>query len=178
LSTRDFPTDLSLDAQELTLSRGGRKLLSGLSFVVKSGEALLVTGPNGAGKSTLLRTLAGLLTPTQGRITLRGAPEPELPGLAAHYIGHADSMKATLTAEENLEFWAAMLSAGAAGGKTPGLSASAALERMGLPHLLHLPVGYLSAGQKRRVGLARLLVAPRPLWLLDEPSTALDVAAQ
>jgi heme exporter protein A len=173
LTARPFPTDLSLQAAGLTLVRGSRTILSGLSLRLASGEALVVTGANGAGKSTLLRAIAGLLRPEVGTIRLEGSQEPEIPALSAHYIGHADAMKATLTAQENLTFWTAMLHTSGI-----GLQPQEALAAFGLAHVLHLPVGYLSAGQKRRVALARLLVAPRPLWLLDEPTTALDVGAQ
>ena len=169
---RRFPADLGLEAKDLTLARGGRIVLAGLSLQLAAGEAMVVTGPNGAGKSTLLRALAGLLRPQSGSIVLRGTNEPDQPGISAHYIGHADAMKATLTAQENLVFWASML------GGEAGASPTEALAAFGLAHVLHLPVGYLSAGQKRRVALARLLVAPRPLWLLDEPTTALDAASQ
>jgi heme exporter protein A len=172
LTLRHFPTDLCLEASDLTVVRGARAVLSGLSLRLCAGEALIVTGPNGVGKSTLLRAIAGLLRPQTGQITLRGSSEPEIPAIFAHYIGHADAMKPTLTAQENLAFWAGML------GGPPAATPAEALASLGLAHVLHLPVGYLSAGQKRRVALARLLVARRPLWLLDEPTTALDAASQ
>lgn len=148
-------------------------VVEGVTLSVAGGEALLVTGPNGAGKSTLLRALAGLLAPSSGTVTLQGNNE-ESGGAAlhAHYIGHAEALKVALTARENLAFWAQML------GASTGLTPEAALARFALPQVADLPVGWLSAGQKRRVALARLLVAPRPIWLLDEPATALDVAAQ
>lgn len=139
---------------------------------MKGGEALLVTGPNGAGKSTFLRVLAGLLAPAAGSLTLEGAGV-EQPGQAAHYLGHAEALKGALTARENLEFWSAMLAMG-----DLGLDPQAALERVAMNHAPDIPVSYLSAGQRRRVAIARLLVAPRPLWLLDEPTTALDAASQ
>jgi heme exporter protein A len=167
-----FHPQLSLQAHDLALARGGRRLAQGLSFTLKGGEALLVTGPNGAGKSTLLRVLAGLLAPASGALSLEGAGV-EAPGLAAHYLGHAEALKGALTAQENLEFWSAMLKMG-----DPGLDPQAALVRVALSHAPDIPVSYLSAGQRRRVGIARLLVAPRPLWLLDEPTTALDAASQ
>jgi heme exporter protein A len=167
-----FHQDLSLHAHELALARGGRRLAQGLSFTLKGGEALLVTGPNGAGKSTLLRVLASLLAPASGRLSLDGAGV-EAPGLAAHYLGHAEALKGALTARENLEFWSEMLTMG-----DFGLSPDEALARVAMSHAPDLPVSYLSAGQRRRVAIARLLVAPRPLWLLDEPATALDAASQ
>ena len=167
-----FSPDISLHAHDLALARGGRRLAQGLSFTLKGGEALLVTGPNGAGKSTFLRVLAGLLAQDCGRISLAGAGV-EAPGLAAHYLGHAEALKGALTARENLEFWSAMLKMG-----DWGLSAGAALDLVAMNHAPDIPVSYLSAGQRRRVAIARLLVAPRPLWLLDEPTTALDAASQ
>ena len=167
-----FSQDLSLHVHDLALARGGRRLAQDLSFTLGSGEALLVTGPNGAGKSTLLRVLAGLLAPASGSLSLKGAGV-EAPGQGAHYLGHAEALKGALTARENLEFWSAMLKMGEL-----GLDPDAALERVAMSHTPDLPVSYLSAGQRRRVAIARLLVAPRPLWLLDEPTTALDAASQ
>ncbi len=164
---------MRLAAAGLVLSRGGRTIVEGLSLTLASGEALVVTGPNGAGKSTLLRALAGLLEPESGLVsfeTLDAEPDPV--STHAHYLGHAEALKGALTARENLEFWASMLGAG------DGLSPVAALERLALGRAADLPAAWLSAGQKRRAALARLLVAPRPLWLLDEPATALDAAAQ
>jgi heme exporter protein A len=167
-----FSPDISLHAHDLALARGGRRLAQGLSFTLKGGEALLVTGPNGAGKSTFLRVLAGLLAQDCGSISLAGAGV-EAPGLAAHYLGHAEALKGALTARENLDFWSAMLKMG-----DWGLSPGAALDLVAMNHAPDIPVSYLSAGQRRRVAIARLLVAPRPLWLLDEPTTALDAASQ
>ncbi len=167
--------DFRLAAANLTIGRGGQALASGLSFVLERGQALLVTGPNGAGKSTLLRTLAGLLSAIEGRISVTGTGlESGTPaGLCAHYLGHADGLKGALTVQENLQFWAAML-----GGRGPQPDIAGALACVGLSHVADFPAGYLSAGQKRRIALARLLVAERPLWLLDEPATALDAASQ
>lgn len=168
-----------LVAHGLGLERGGRRLIENLDLALTSGQGLVVTGPNGAGKSTLLRALAGLLPPTSGRLKLLrlqgDASQDEDLAPQTHYVGHLDAQKATLTAYENLEFWKNMLSLPDG---PPGLSPHEALTRLAVPHVADLPVGYLSAGQKRRVGLARLLVAPRPLWLLDEPTTALDRASQ
>ena len=162
-----------LSVERLALSRGGRLVVSDVTFSVESGEALLVTGPNGAGKSTLLRALAGLLRPASGAIRLTGAliDPDDPPGLHAHYVGHADALKSALTAHENLTFWAAAL-----GGR--GGDPLSALQRVGLPHVADIPAGWLSAGQRRRVSLGRLFVAARPLWILDEPATALDKASQ
>jgi heme exporter protein A len=162
---------MRLIAENLTLERGGRRLFAGLSFEAGAGEALVVTGPNGAGKSSLLRGLSGFLAFAGGRVRLDGGATESSLQEQTHYLGHADALKAALTAAENLSFWAQMLG-GAADRVAP------ALARLGLPHVADFPVRALSAGQKRRVALARLLVAPRPLWLLDEPTTALDLAAQ
>ena len=163
-----------LSVQNLTLVRGGRTLARELNFEVRSGGALLLTGPNGAGKSTLLRAIAGLFTPASGAISMSGdaIAHDETPALQAHYLGHADALKGALTARENLEFWSAALK------RRAGLDPLQALAAVNLAHVADLPVGWLSAGQRRRTALARLLVAERPLWLLDEPTTALDAASQ
>nr|WP_203566052.1 heme ABC exporter ATP-binding protein CcmA [Aurantimonas aggregata] len=160
----------------MTIGRGSTAVAGPLDLSLGGGEALIVTGPNGAGKSTLLRTLAGLLRPLAGRITVAGAMAPDgepARSLAeiAHYVGHRNAMKPSVSVADNLGFWARFL-----GGA--GLSADAALESVGLPGLAHLPFAYLSAGQQRRVSLARLLVAHRPVWILDEPTAALDTASQ
>jgi heme exporter protein A len=162
---------MRLVAENLTLERGGRRLVAGLSFAVGAGEALILTGPNGAGKSSLLRGLAGLLRFSAGGASLEGGAAGLTTAEQTHYLGHADSLKSALTARENLGFWAALL-----GGS--GLDEIEALRRLGLPHVADFPVRALSAGQKRRVALARLMVAARPLWLIDEPTTALDAGAQ
>ena len=162
---------MRLAAENLTLERGGRRLFANLSFEASAGEAIVVTGPNGAGKSSLLRGLSGFLGFANGGVRLEGGSAETSLQEQTHYLGHADALKAALTAAENLSFWAQML-----GGS--GAEVASALTRLGLPHIADFPVRALSAGQKRRVALARLLVAPRPLWLLDEPTTALDVGAQ
>ncbi len=163
---------MRIEASNIAVERGGRMVLSDLSFGLRDGECLLVTGPNGAGKSTLLRALAGLLPLGRGSISWTPDCDQTL-AEQAHYVGHSDALKANLTVAENLGFLVAMLGTGGA-----GLNVEAALGTLGLARLASLPAAYLSAGQKRRVALARLLVARRPLWLLDEPSTALDRAAQ
>jgi heme exporter protein A len=162
---------MRLVAENLSLERGGPRLFEDLSFETASGAAAIVVGPNGAGKSSLLRAIAGFLPLSAGRVRLEGGRPGASLGEHAHYLGHADGLKTALTAFENLAFWA-----GAMGGESA--SVAGALARLGLPHVADFPVRALSAGQKRRVALARLLAAPRPLWLLDEPTTALDVAAQ
>jgi heme exporter protein A len=160
----------------LDVGRGGRLLVENLGFTLENGFALIVSGHNGAGKSTLLRAFAGLLPPARGRWSLAcDMPEAQEPGALAHYLGHAEAAKPALTVRENLEFWHAMLAMpGSASSHTP----DSALAALGAPQIVDLPVAYLSAGQRRRVALARLLLAPRPLWILDEPLTALDTAGQ
>jgi len=162
---------MRLSGRDLACLRGGREVFVGLNFSADSGEALLVTGHNGAGKTTLLRLIAGLLEPAQGEIELvGGAPDASLPE-QAHYLGHRDALKPALTVLENLQFWYAFL-----GGRDA--PAASALDPVGLAGLAGLPAGYLSAGQRRRLSVARLLAAPRPVWLLDEPTAALDAAGQ
>jgi heme exporter protein A len=164
---------MRLTADKITLERGGRQLFAGLSLNVEEGEALIVVGPNGAGKSSLLRAIAGFLPLAAGSLALQGGEPESSVGEQAHYLGHADALKGALTASENLAFWAGVL-----GGDSRRSAWLAALGRLGLAHVADFPVRALSAGQKRRVGLARLLVARRGLWLLDEPTVALDAAAQ
>jgi heme exporter protein A len=166
---------MRLSVENLSVSRGGRIVLDRLSFSLASGQALVVTGPNGAGKSTLLRALAGLLPLAGGAVGLLGGPpEAELPQ-QAHYLAHSDGLKSALTVEENLAFWSRYL---AQAPDRRSRTVEAALGVVGLGHVGAAPFGVLSAGQKRRAALARLLVAFRPLWLLDEPLTALDRASR
>jgi heme exporter protein A len=157
-------------ATDLACVRGGRRVLSALSFAVDAGQALLVSGPNGVGKSSLLRAVAGLLRLSAGRLALEdGDPDATL-AEQAHYLGHQDALKPALTVAENLEFWTRYLDGGSA--------TASALETVGLGGIAHLPAAYLSAGQRRRLSIARLIAVDRPLWLLDEPTSALDAAAQ
>ncbi len=156
---------MRLTASGLAAERGGRAVFAGLSFSLAGHGLLAVTGPNGAGKSTLLRVIAGLLTPTAGTVAL----EPEPPGVSLHYLGHADGLKTALTVEQNLAFWQRVWGAG---------DIETALARVGLLSLAGISAGALSAGQRRRVAIARLLLVQRPLWLLDEPATALDESAE
>ena len=164
---------MRLLAEKVCVDRGGRRIVEGVDFVLSDGEALILSGPNGAGKSTLLRAIAGLLPLAAGRLALDGDSEEIAASL--HYVGHAEGMKPALTVRENLDFWASFLSRESA---AAALAPQDALAAFGLAHVIDIPAGYLSAGQKRRIALARLLVAPRPIWLLDEPTTALDVRAQ
>jgi heme exporter protein A len=131
--------------------RGGREVFSGLDFATSAGQALAVTGRNGSGKTSLLRLIGGLLTPADGSIALEGGDAELTLGEQAHYLGHRDALKPALSAAENLAFWR---------------------------HAADLPAAYLSAGQRRRLSLARLIAVRRPLWLLDEPTAALDAGGQ
>jgi heme exporter protein A len=164
---------MRLRTWDLTIERGGRRVIAGLSFEAAAGLALIVTGPNGAGKTSLLRALAGFLPIDGGGFELQGGDGERTIGEQAHYLGHAEGVKGALTAGENLAFAAAML-----GGDPSRKTQLSALAALGLSHVIDFPARLLSAGQRRRVALARLLVAKRPLWLLDEPTTALDAAAQ
>lgn len=162
---------MRLLVDSLTLSRGGRRLIEGLTLDVGAAEALVLTGPNGVGKTTLLRALAGFIAPEAGTVRLEGVQDETAVAECAHYVGHANAVKAGLTVRENAHFWAHFL-----GGDVRGVEP--VLESLHLADIAEVPAGYLSAGQKRRLGLARLLLVERPLWLLDEPTAALDVASQ
>ncbi|MCO4317366.1 heme ABC exporter ATP-binding protein CcmA [Phyllobacterium sp. 21LDTY02-6] len=163
---------MRLVAENLGGERNGEVLFSGLGFSVAAGEALLVTGLNGSGKSTLLRIIAGLLPPSEGSLQMEALGD-EYGSIAdaAHYIGHLNAMKPALTLRENLEFWRQFGGAGPGRGRR---SIDDALDAVGLAGIDDLPFSYLSAGQKRRASIARLLVVHRPLWLLDEPTSSLD----
>jgi len=160
---------------DLTCLRGDRLVFTGLDFRIEPGEALMLLGPNGSGKSSLLRMMAGLLKIFRGRMAwddLDVHEEPDQHRRRIHYVGHLDAVKPVLSAVENLAFWARL-----GGAADPHAHAFQALERLGVPHIAPVPGRYLSAGQKRRLNLARILAAPAPLWLLDEPTVALDRAA-
>jgi heme exporter protein A len=163
---------LRLIVDGLAGERGGEEVFSGVSFSLCEGESLTVTGPNGAGKSTLLRVLAGLLPAAAGTVVLEGG-EGDFPDAQAgsHLLGHGNAMKPALTVAENLAFWRGFLGHG-------HLEVDDALEMVGLAEISHLPFGYLSTGQRRRIGIARLLVSWRPVWLLDEPTAGLDKASE
>ncbi|SEQ65685.1 heme ABC exporter ATP-binding protein CcmA [Thalassovita taeanensis] len=151
---------MELVVTDLSVARGGVPVLEGVAFTVRAGEALVLRGPNGSGKTTLLRTIAGLQPALAGHVGL----ERE----AMAYAGHADGIKAVLSVRENLQFWADVF---ATGGIDPALAA------FELEGLAERPAGGLSAGQKRRLGLARMVVTGRPVWVLDEPTVSLDAAA-
>jgi heme exporter protein A len=167
---------MRLVAEGLSATRGEDLIFRDIAFEIAGGEALVVKGPNGSGKSTLLRVLAGLLPARSGSAKLLAAPHPvERLGEAAHYLGHRNAMKRELTVEENLSFWKTFLGDMAGGA---GVPVEEAVEAVGLGGIAHLPFGYLSAGQQRRMAMAKLLVAWRPVWILDEPTAALDAAAE
>lgn len=167
-----FPlTDLALEARGLTIRRGFRLLFEGLDVDLARSEILQLSGPNGAGKSTLMRALAGFTAPDAGEVRWRGVSDEIEPATVLHYHGHREGLREALSPRENLAFSATVL-----GGDVALIES--ALARLGASRLIDLPVQVLSAGQRRRVALARLLVAPRPVWLLDEPLAALDVAGQ
>ncbi|MEJ5083987.1 heme ABC exporter ATP-binding protein CcmA [Brucella pseudogrignonensis] len=162
---------MRLGAENLAGERGGETIFAGLSFEVLSGEALIVTGPNGSGKSTLLRIICGLLAPEAGKIELL-EDRAALPVRAAcHYLGHQNAMKPALSVRENLLFWQKF-------NGSARFDIDEALEAVDLPGVEHLPFGYLSTGQKRRVSIAKLLISYRPLWIVDEPTAGLDKASE
>ncbi len=162
---------MRLIVDKVNCRRGERVILAGVSFTVSAGEALLLTGPNGSGKTTLLRTIAGLMPPADGQVRVEGGQAAAEPGENCHYIGHRDGVRLSLTVAETVAFWCRYL------GGDPA-AASTALDRLEIGALADIPATYLSAGQRRRLGLARLLTAHRPIWLLDEPTTSLDARAQ
>jgi heme exporter protein A len=157
------------EAREVACIRGERPVFRGVSFALEPGAGLILRGPNGSGKSSLLRILAGFLKPVGGSIAWDGenmAAAPDAHNARCHYVGHLEAVKATLTVAEHLTFWAAV--------KGFAKAADNILEALDLEDLAEVPGRFLSAGQKRRLTLTRLLATPAELWLLDEPSVTLD----
>lgn len=167
---------MRLIAESLAARRGEELIFKDISFELAGGEALVLTGRNGSGKSTLLRVLAGLLRPERGRVHVveKAGEEPRPAREASHYLGHRNAMKLELTVAENLSFWKTYLGDFASG---TGVDIQEAADIVGLSGITHLPYGYLSAGQQRRFAMAKLIVAHRPVWILDEPTAALDASA-
>lgn len=163
----------SFSGENLSCVRGERLVLEGVGFSLTDGDALVLTGPNGAGKSTMLRLMAGLMRPSEGQLKWGEqsiADDPGAHNARISYIGHADAVKPALSVYENVAFWASI---SGDSGATP----DAALAALGIGHLSDLPARFLSAGQRRRVNLCRMLTSSATLWLLDEPTTALDADA-
>ncbi|WP_194304046.1 heme ABC exporter ATP-binding protein CcmA [Chthonobacter albigriseus] len=162
-----------LAVEDLIVERGGRRVLDGVSLTLAPGEALLLTGPNGVGKSTLIRALFGLVRAEAGRIRVAGDSVEEATDVAphCHYLGHRDALKTALSVAENLAFWRDFSG-------SPGATVDEALDAVDLLDLSDLPAGYLSAGQRRRLAIARLVAVDKPIWLLDEPTAALDAASE
>jgi heme exporter protein A len=162
---------MRLNAVDLACRRGSRDVFAGVSFALGRGEALAVTGRNGAGKSSLLRIIGSFIRSAGGRLWLEGG-DPELSiAEQAHYLGHQDAVKPSLSVAENLHFWIAYFGADAH-------KVQDTLNQVGLGAIAALPAAYLSAGQRRRLSLARLLAVQRPIWLLDEPASTLDAAGR
>lgn len=163
-----------LEAEQVAAQRGSLTLFAGVNFKLRPGEALVITGANGSGKTTLLRIAAGLTRPQSGSLSWMGAafaPFDAVLRAATLYIGHATALKEEMTAEENLASLASLH-----GARVDSAQARAALAEWALERQRSLPSRVLSQGQRRRVGLARLRLVRRPLWVLDEPTTALDTA--
>lgn len=170
-----FDPDARFSGHNLACLRGERMVFARMDFALKAGEALLLLGPNGSGKSSLLRLLAGLLKPVAGQLAWNGQPvleDREAHAGRVHYVGHHDAVKPVLTVWENLRFWAHLHDPASGDALT-----REALGRFDMLRLAEVPGKLLSAGQKRRLNLSRLLAAPSQLWLLDEPTVALDRAS-
>jgi heme exporter protein A len=159
---------MQLTAKNLTCERGGRTVFRDVSFGLSDGQLMQLTGPNGSGKSSLLRLIAGLNEAAAGTMALEGGHADLTIGQHAHYIAHQEAVKTALTVHENLAFWLGFMG---------GASVEDALAAFDLTRLSSYPAGLLSAGQKRRLALARLILIPRALWLLDEPTVGLDSAS-
>lgn len=168
---------MRLIAENLSARRGEDLIFQGVSFALSGGESLVLTGKNGSGKSTLLRVVAGLLRPESGTVTWQAetADKGMRAAEACHHLGHRNAMKAELSVHENLTFWQQFFGHSPQGKSLP---VDEAADAVGLSDITHLPFGYLSAGQQRRMAFAKLLVSYRPVWILDEPTAALDVSAE
>lgn len=158
---------MTLSVSNLACQRGGRTIFNQLSLEIAPGEAVLLRGPNGAGKSTLLRVIAGLIPAMSGEISLNGTPFTDRDDFQGQltYAGHLDAIKPQLTVAENLRFWAQLFEA---------KNLEQTMQDFRLEEISNRPAHACSAGQKRRLGLARIAVTSRPLWLLDEPTVSLD----
>ena len=161
-----FQDKTALRGEALCVARGGRVLFEDVSFRAKGGDYLEIRGANGAGKTSLLRAIAGFLAPRAGRVVFEGAEEP---ALALHFVGHLNGLKGAASVASHLRYWAGLFG---------GAATADVLERIGLRGYREAPARALSQGQQRRLALARLLIAPRPVWLLDEPAAALDDAGR
>ena len=159
---------MELNAKDLTCERGGRIVFRDVSLSLKPGQLMQLTGPNGSGKSSLLRLIAGLNEAQAGTIELAGGSADLTIGQQAHYVAHQEPVKSALSVEENLAFWRDFMGGG---------DVDEALDAFDLSRLASYPAGLLSAGQKRRLALARIVLVPRLLWLLDEPTVGLDTAS-
>jgi heme exporter protein A len=164
-----------VEVQNLTCERGGRRIFRDISFAAATGQVLTLEGPNGAGKSSALRILSGLLPAAAGEVRMQmtagyAVTDSEERGKLTGWIGHNDGVKAQLTVLENAKFFAALYGA--------RIDVAGVLDHVGLKRLSDLPSQYLSAGQRKRLGLARLILSNRPLWLLDEPLSSLDAAGR
>lgn len=159
---------MELNAKGLTCERGGRIVFRDVSLSLKPGQLMQLTGPNGSGKSSLLRLIAGLNEAQAGTIELAGGSADLTIGQQAHYVAHQEPVKSALSVEENLAFWRDFMGGG---------DVDEALDAFDLSRLASYPAGLLSAGQKRRLALARIVLVPRVLWLLDEPTVGLDTAS-
>lgn len=158
-----------LTVNSLKAQRGERVLFQDLTFDVAAGQSLLIEGANGCGKTTLLRTIAGYARPDSGSVGLTDAIKEAPLQEQIHYIGHLDGAKGTMTVEENLTFWCRYLGGGAVKLTT---------DLFGLEDIFDIPTHYLSAGQRRKLALSRLIAVKRLVWLLDEPSVSLDTEAR
>lgn len=164
-----------VEVQNLTCERGGRRIFREISFAIATGQVLTLEGPNGSGKSSALRIIAGLLPQAAGEVRMQmsagyAVSDSEERGRLTGWIGHNDGVKAQLTVMENAQFFAALYGA--------RIDVANVLDHVGLKRLSDLPAQYLSAGQRKRLGLARLILSNRPLWLLDEPLSSLDAAGR